>query len=181
MKTRRSWFLKVVVCGRLSVLIARFRLCRSLLYMSFPTVHLVLIICTPNYAKAENNKQDFPPKVYSEDPVCFTVHTSKLVHARSSRLQLLVVSWITYETKVNYERRITKWLLREGRCIVLFGVVCTQCDVVGGPRRGSALFKEGCRYSSSQVDPWVAAPPTLSCLNLRSPVSFRVLLNMELT
>lgn len=86
MKTRRSWFLKVVVCGWLSVLIDRFRLCRSLLYMSFSAVHLVLIMCTPNYAKAENSKQDFPPKVYSEDTVCFTVHTSKLVHARSFRL-----------------------------------------------------------------------------------------------
>lgn len=64
---------------------------------------------------------------------------------------------------------------------MLFGVVCTQFDAVGGPRLGSALFKMGCRYSSSQVDPWVAVSPTLSCLNLRSPVGFRVLLNMELT
>lgn len=48
---------RVVLC-----LIDRFRLYRSLLYMSFPTVHLVLIICAPNYAEAENIKQDFPPK-----------------------------------------------------------------------------------------------------------------------
>jgi hypothetical protein len=45
--------------------------------------------------------------------------------------------------------------------------------LAGGARLGSALFKKGCRFSSSQVDPRSLSPLIFPAL--MKPVGFRVL------